>query len=170
MQLGAANRTRVVGGNRQHLTAPTKNAFAKSQLICQIKPCEQKRTQFRMRIWKSNITPTTTTGSVRGARTRTILYSRKTVSVPEPHWTIPCTRGDPDKLGTIYPQLPQLELADPFIKMKALWYEEDAQYNRDGDEGYLRYGEDLSADEDYNDWLQEGCSDTEYCPDSDIYD
>ena len=56
---------------------------------------------------------------MRGARTRTILYSRKTDSVPEPHWTIPCTRGDPDKLGTIYPQLPQLELADPFIKMKA---------------------------------------------------
>ena len=30
-----------------------------------------------------------------------------------------CCRGDPDKLGTIYPQLPQLELADPFIKMNS---------------------------------------------------
>jgi hypothetical protein len=37
------------------------------------------------------------------------------ISIPQ----ILCNRGDPDKLGTIYPQLPQLELADPFIKMKA---------------------------------------------------
>jgi hypothetical protein len=35
----------------------------------------------------------------------------------------------------------------------------DAQYNRDGDEGYLMYGEDLSANEDYNDGLQEACPD-----------
>ena len=86
-----------------------------------------------------------------------IAYTGAT-SIPQ----ILCNRGDPDKLGTIYPQLPQLELADPFIKMKALWYEEDAQYNRDGDEGYLMYGEDLRANEDYNDWPQEGCPDGSY--------